>query len=82
MIGAVPSMGAEGLARAEMPAAETRPLHMVVAALIPCSDLEGHLRPWESWRPNRPHHRLSRSSVGQSSYLTQWSNQVWTPSTL
>ena len=67
VIEAVPAIGAEGLARAEMPAAESKPLHMVVTALIPCSDLEQHLRAWEPWRPNRPHHWLSTSMMCQSS---------------
>ncbi|CAK7321966.1 hypothetical protein VULLAG_LOCUS23706 [Vulpes lagopus] len=52
-----------------MPAAESKPVQMVVTGLIPYSDLEGHLHPWEPSRPYRPHHRLSRSSICLSSWL-------------
>ena len=80
MIWAVPASGAEGLARAEMPTAESKPLHVVVTALIPCSDLEGHLSRWEPWRPNRAHHLLSKSTMCQDSCLTQCSSRLRTPS--
>ena len=70
----MPAIGADGLARAEMPAAESKPLLMAVTGLIQISDLEGQLRPWEPCRPNMPHHRLSRSTVCRASYLTQWTN--------
>ena len=70
----MPAIGAEGLARAEMPAAESKPLLMAVTGLIHASDLEGQLRPGEPCRPNMPHQRLSRSTMCRTSYLTQWTD--------
>ena len=63
-----------------MPTAESKPLQMVVPALIPCSVLEGHLSRREPWRPKRAHHLLSKSTMCQDSYLTQWSSRLRTPS--
>ena len=38
--------GAECLPRAEMPAAESKPLQVLVTPLIYCPDLEEPLHPW------------------------------------
>ena len=72
------AVGAECLARAEMPAAEAKPIYMAVTRLIHCPDLEeppAHLATLQEELPRAPTINVPGMPC-QRSHLPQCSNQL------